>query len=229
MKKYKTVVFSLGGSLVVPNEIDLSFLKKFRKFILELIKNNYKVIIVVGGGNTSKRYDLAAQKIIRIKKNDLDWLGIKATKLNAELLRCIFSEKAYPSILVNPNEKINFNKYQVYIASGWKPGCSTDKDTVLWAKKIGAKQVFNLTDVNFVYDKDPDKYSNAKPIKKINWLNFRKIVGNKWSPRSSWPFDPVASQLAQKNKLEVIILNGRNLKNLKNCLKNKKFQGTIIK
>ena len=63
---------------------------------------------------------------------------------------------------------------------------------------------------------------------KVNWKKFRAIVGDKWVPGANFPFDPVASKLAEKLKLKVAIMKGTNLKNLDNYLNNKKFIGTII-
>lgn len=231
-KKEKWLIFSLGGSIIVPSrkdKIDIKFLKKFRRFILNLLRKKYKIVIIAGGGGLSRKYNQAARKTAKIDNKDLDWLGIAATKLNAELLRVIFSQYAYPKVIDNPTYKLtNLSTYKLIIASGWKPGCSTDKDAVLWAKNLDAKMILNLTNIDFVYDKNPNKYPNAKPIKKITWPDYRKIVGDKWSPRLSTPFDPIASKLAQKYKLKVVILNGQKINNLKNYLSNKKFTGTII-
>ncbi|MGC9049181.1 MAG: UMP kinase [Patescibacteria group bacterium] len=231
-EKGKIFIFSLGGSLIVPQEIDIKFLKKFRNFVLNLIKGGHKIVIVAGGGGVSRKYNQAAKSVSRrtkIKDVDLDWLGIAATKLNAELLRVIFSQYACPKVIVDPNRPSNQITNQLIIASGWKPGSSTDKVAVLWAKKLGAKQIINLTNIDYAYTKDPRKFLDVKPIKKITWTNYRKIIGNnKWSPRLSTPFDPIASKLAQKYKLKVIILNGQKINNLSNYLKGEKFKGTII-
>jgi len=227
--KKKTLIFSLGGSLIVPNDvISVNFLRKFRELILKLLRKGQRIVLIIGGGGTNRKYNASAQKISKIKNLDLDWLGIATTKLNAEFIRCIFGDYAYPQVVDDPHTKMS-SKYKLIVASGWKPGCSSDKDAVLWAQNLKAEAVFNLSDIDFVYDKDPDKYPNAKPLKKVSWTDFIKIVGRKWSPRKSAPFGPPASLLAQKLGLKVVILNGKNIKNLENCLNNKKFKGTIIK
>jgi len=227
--KKKTLIFSLGGSLIVPNDvISVNFLRKFRELILKLLRKGQRIVLIIGGGGTNRKYNAAAKKITKIKDLDLDWLGIATTKLNAEFIRCIFGNYAYPKVLDDPNTKVN-SKYKLIIASGWKPGCSSDKDAVLWAKNLKAEAILNLSDIDFVYDKDPDKYPNAKPLRTVSWIDFIKIVGRKWSPRKSAPFGPPASLLAQKLGLKVVILNGKNIKNLENYLNTKKFKGTIIK
>lgn len=161
----KIFVISLGGSLLVPQEIDLSFLKKFKNVIEQEIKDK-KFIIIVGGGKTARNYQQAAKKLVNITNEDLDWLGIHATRLNAHLLLTIFRDKAYYRIIKNPREKVKF-KEKILIAAGWKPGFSTDYDAVLLAKTYGTNIIINLTNIDYVYDKDPNKHKDAKPFKKF--------------------------------------------------------------
>lgn len=224
----QTIVISLGGSVIVPDEINIIFLKKFRKLVLDFVKKGGRAVIVTGGGGLNKKYNRAAQTVRKIKNIDLDWLGIAATKLNAELLRVIFGEQAYGKVMVNPNEKVKTKK-KIIIASGWLPGCSTDKDAVLWAKNVGANVVINLTNVDYVYDKDPKKFKDAKPLKKLSWQEYKKLISSRWIPRLHSPFDPVAARLAEKWGIEVAVTRGTDLANFKNFLEDKEFKGTIIK
>lgn len=223
----KTFVISLGGSLVMPNELDFYFLKKFKLLIEKYIKKNYRFIIVVGGGKIARKYQQTAKKLTRLSNEDLDWLGIHATRLNAHLLLTIFRNNAYYRVIKNPQEKVNF-KEKILIAAGWKPGFSTDYDAVLLAKTYYTDTIINLTDIDYVYDKDPEKYKNAKPFKEITWNNYLNLFDEKWMPGLSAPFDPIASKLAKKFKFKVIIINGRKLSNLMKFLEGKKFIGSII-
>ena len=93
---------------------------------------------------------------------------------------------------------------------------------------MGIKTIINLTNIDYVYDKNPLKYPSAKAFKEIDWKNFRKIVGNKWSPGLSMPFDPRASREAEVLQIKVIIMNGKRLDNLENFLQDKPFKGTAI-
>jgi uridylate kinase len=220
-------VISLGGSLLVPGEIDINFLRKFKSIIEREIKVGKKFIIIVGGGKTARNYQNAAKSLTKVSNEDLDWLGIHATRINAHLLLTIFRKYAYYRIIKNPKEKVKF-KEKILIAAGWKPGFSTDYDAVLLAKTYGSDTIINLTNVDYVYDKDPNKFKDAKPFKEISWKDYLKLIDQKWIPGMSAPFDPVASRLAQKLKIKVVIINGRKLKNLKNCLENRKFTGTVI-
>lgn len=218
-----TFVISLGGSLLVPDQIDVDFLKKFKSLILSPGKKN-KFIITIGGGKTARRYQQAARDL-GVKNEALDWLGIKATHLNALLVNKVFGSAAHPKIIADPRKKVSFKK--ILIAAGWKPGFSTDYDAVMLAQTYGVKTVINITNVEYLHDKDPRQYKNTQIIKQTNWKTFRKIVGHKWSPGLNAVFDPIAAQLAQKLKLKLYLI-GPDLKNLDSLLKNQKFKGSII-
>ncbi len=228
MEKDKIITISLGGSLIVPEEIDISWIKEFKNFIEKYIKKGYRFILISGGGKTARKYQNAAKEIAGLTGDDLDWLGIHATRINAHLIRTIFRRLSHPEIIKNPNENIDF-KEKILVAAGWKPGFSTDFDAVLLAKNFNVKKIINLSNIDYVYNKDPRKFKDAKIIKDISWIDFRKIVGSKWDPGLNAPFDPIASKEAEKLGLEVAIMNGKNIKNIEDYLENKEFIGTLIK
>ncbi len=224
MAKKEVIVISLGGSVIVPDKIDIAFLKAFRRLIRNYLKK-YKFIIVTGGGKTARNYIGAAGKIFRINNEDKDWLGIHCTRLNSHLLKTVFENVSYKRIIKNPNEKVNFHK--ILIAAGWRPGFSTDYDSVILARTFNAKTVINITNIDYLYNKNPLLYKNAKKIDKIDWKGFRKIVGNKWKPGMNVPFDPVAAKEAQKLGLRLILI-GKDIKNFKKLLDRNKFKGSFV-
>ncbi len=224
----KPIVLSVGGSLVVPKDgIAIDYLRELNKFIRSQIKNGKRFIIVIGGGYTARQYQSAAKSIAKLMDDDADWLGIHSTRLNAQLVRTIFKDIANPRICKDPTKRMSWNE-PVLVAAGWKPGWSTDYVAVRLARKYGAERVVNLTNIDAVYDKDPARYDDAVAIKRIAWKDFRKIVGDKWSPGANAPFDPIASKLGQRWGLEVIIASGHDLKNVKSIIEDKKFNGTVI-
>lgn len=227
--KPSTLVVSVGGSLVVPNGgIDYDFLKEFKKMLQKHIKNGWRFVIVVGGGATARQYQEAARKTGKLMRDDLDWLGIHSTRLNGHLMRTILRDVAYPIMIKDPTCELKKWKQPVLVAAGWKPGWSTDYVATRLAKRLGAKILINLSNIDYVYDKDPHKHEDARPICEISWKDFRKIVGNVWDPGMNAPFDPVASRLAHHSGISVVVLNGKNLKNLDALLSAKSFEGTII-
>lgn len=229
MTKKQTYIISLGGSLIVPSAgIDWQFLQKFRELILGQIKKGNRFYLIAGGGTTARNYINAASKVVKVTTDDLDWLGIHATRLNAHLLRTVFRTQAHPQIIKSPTFHIDC-KEKVIVASGWRPGWSTDYVATVLAQEYDVSTIINLSNIDYVYDKDPRKFKDAKKIEKIGWPKFRKMVGNKWDPGLNAPFDPIASQKAEKLGLEVVIMNGQDIKNLANYFVGQKYRGTVIK
>ena len=229
MAKKSLKILSVGGSIIIPPKgFNTPFLRKFRKLILDHVKKGTKFILVVGGGATCRQYQDAAAKTTKMSNTDLDWIGIHTTIFNAQFVRMLFKDYAYKEVIRNPKEKIRTSK-PIIIGAGYEPGHSTDTDAVLLAETYNADHVLNLSNIEYVYDKDPRKYKSAKKIKEIDWKTFRKdIVGHKWTPGFNAPFDPIASRIAQKNGLKVSILKGTNLQEVDKALKGKPFKGTHI-
>jgi uridylate kinase len=228
MPKATYKIISVGGSIVIPKGgFDISFLKKFRQLIVNEVKRGSRFILVIGGGGTARQYQNAAKGVMKMSDEELDWVGIHTTILNAQFVRILFKEYAYKDVVVNPTKKIRTQK-SIIVAAGWKPGCSTDKDAVLLAKTYGVKEMINLSNIAYVYDKDPNKHKNAKKIEHMDWGSLRELVGNSWDPGLSAPFDPIAAKEAEKLGLTVSILDGTNLKEVGKSIRGEKFQGTII-
>lgn len=226
------IVLSVGGSLIVPNGgIDTDFLTKFNSFLREqLAKNeNRQFFLIVGGGATARHYRDASEEVLghAITRDDLDWLGIHLTRVNAHLIRTIFRDVAHPYILKH-YEVIRKVEERVIVGSGWKPGWSTDFCAAMTCEDYNVKTVLNLSNTSQVYDKDPQKFKDAKPINKISWGDFRKLVGDEWVPGMHAPFDPVAAKKAQDLGLKVVVLNGKDFENLEKYFKDEEFVGTVI-
>lgn len=224
----ETVVLSLGGSLIAPKTgIDVDFLRKFSALIRRHVKKGRRFIIICGGGTTARDYQKAAARVTRLTRDDLDWLGIHATRLNAHLLRTVFRGLAHPRIITDPNEDMASRK-PVVIGAGWRPGCSTDYDAVLLARRYDAERLINLSNIAYVYDKDPRVHKDAVALPSLTWKEFRKRFGTRWDPGLSSPFDPVASKEAERIGLKVVIAEGRDLPNLDKMLEGRPFKGTHV-
>ncbi|NBS41715.1 UMP kinase [bacterium] len=227
--KPATLVISVGGSIVVPGgEINVEFLKAFKKVLASHAKEGWKFVIVVGGGGTARAYQGAAKAVGNVASDDLDWLGIHSTRLNGHLMRTVFRDIAHPVMYKDPTRVPHRFKEHVLVAAGWKPGWSTDYVATRIAKRLGAKLVLNLSNIDYLYTADPRKHPDATPICEISWKDFRKMVGNKWDPGMNAPFDPIASRLAHNAGIQAILLNGLNLANLSKVLDGKSFIGTVI-
>jgi len=222
-------IISVGGSIIIPKTgFDVEFLKQFRNLILERVKKGDKFILVIGGGATCRQYQNAAKAVVKLNEEDLDWLGIHTTVFNANFVRLLFKDYVYQTVIQDPTKKVKTNK-PIIIAAGFKPGCSTDKDAVMHAKTYEAKEILNLSNIEYVYDKDPNQFPDAQKIEQIGWAKFRKeIVGNTWVAGANRPFDPIASREAEKLGLKVSILKGTDLVEVNKAIAGKKFKGTVI-
>lgn len=220
-------VVSLGGSLICPQNIDIDFLKRFRETILKRVRKGEAFIIFTGGGKIAREYQRAAKELGISKTKTLDLLGIWATRMNAILLQTIFGRMCDKDLIFSLQGRFNPKK-KIVIGAGYEPGHSTDYDAVYFANRIRTNLVINLSNIDFVYDKDPKKFKDARKIEKISINDFLKIVGRKWRPGGNFPFDPRAALLARSCNIKIIILNGRNLENLERFLDGGKFMGTEI-
>ncbi|MFA5467641.1 MAG: UMP kinase [Sphaerochaetaceae bacterium] len=226
----KVTVLSLGGSIIVPQEIDIKFLKTFTAAISRYLDEEHtgKLIIVTGGGAPARLYQAAYREIATVVDSDLmDWLGIAATHLNGTLVRSLFIKYCEEPLVSDPRTTNTF-KGRVLVAAGWKPGFSTDTDAVYLAQKFGAKTIINLSNIAKVYTEDPKVDPSAQPLDQISWADFRTMVGDEWVPGRNVPFDPVASREAQKAKLKVICADGRNIENTLAILRGESYEGTLI-
>lgn len=228
----KKTVISVGGSLIYPDGgIDTKFLSNLNRFIREQLAqdNERQFFLIVGGGTIARDYRDAGAQVIghELTRDDLDWLGIHATKMNAHLVRTIFRDIAHPFVLKH-YEIIRKVEEPIVVASGWKPGWSTDYCAVMVCEDYGIKEMINLSNIDQVYDKDPRKSSDAKPLDKIAWGEFRKLVGEEWIPGMNAPFDPIASKKAHELGIKIVVMNGNNFDNLGKYFKGQEFTGTVI-
>lgn len=224
-------IISLGGSIVVPDDIDTHFLGDF----LALLKDHLaaaredRLVLIVGGGGPARRYQAAYQTISQENtlEEDLDWIGIMATRLNAELIRAALGRLCLDPVVTDPTADISF-RGRVLVAAGWKPGFSTDFDAVMLAERFGGRVVVNLSNIEQVYTADPKKDPAARPLDSLSWEDFSKLVGEDWKPGSNLPFDPVATKRARELGFKVIAAGGRDLENIGKILRGEEFFGTLI-
>ena len=223
-------VLSVGGSIVAPDTVDTEFIIKFREAILNYLNENSgrKLVFVVGGGAPARLYQKAYREIVEESDTETqDWIGIMATRLNGELLRGVFSDDCPDPVVTNPTSVKSFNG-RILVAAGWKPGFSTDNDSVLLAENIGADTVINLSNIKKVYSADPKLDPGAVPLDTISWADMKKLVGDKWVPGVNVPFDPVATKRAAELGLTVITAAGNNIDNMNKILIGSDFEGTQI-
>ncbi len=223
----KIIVLSLGGSLIVPGEIDLNYLKELKKVILKNT-NKYKFVIVCGGGSTARKYIYALREIKANEKLQ-SLVGISATRLNARFVSYFFEKDPAEGIPHSMKAVTKYLKKQDIVFCGgleYKPRQTSDATAVQIASHFKTEFV-NLTDVPGLYDKNPKKFKDAKFIPNISLKEFYNMIPKKYEPGQHFVLDQTASELILKNKIKTRII-GKDVKQLDNLLNNKKFKGTII-
>lgn len=222
------IIISLGGSVLVPDEINTEYFKRFADFVKEIHKK-HEVAIVTGGGRLARKYIEIAR---RFGANEAfcDIIGIDATRLNSRLMIAAIGEDANFEPLKNFEEARNFiNSKKILVMGGTHPGHSTDAVSAILAEYINADLLINATNVDGIYDKDPKKYKNAVLYKKLSADQLVDIVKSHSLGAGDYKLiDILAAKIIQRSKIRTIFLNGKNLENMRNAIAGKKFVGTVI-
>ena len=224
----KTIVLSLGGSLIVPEKVNPKWLEQFKK-VIEKSYNQYKFVVVCGGGFVAREY-ITILKYEHKSKKQQSFAGIAATRMNARLMMQLFGSPANSELPITMKEVKNMlvkNKAVFCGALRYAPSQTSDSTAANLASYLKTDFI-NITNVSGLYSSNPLKSKNAKFISKISWQNFEKKARSiKYKPGQHFVLDQKAAMLIKKHKIKTYIV-GSNLKNLDNLLNNKHFRGTVI-
>ena len=226
-----TTVISVGGSIVVPDGVDVDFVAGFVSSLRRRLDRQpeAKLALVIGGGSTARSYQRSAKELVPDADSDtLDEIGIAATRVNAQVIRAAFGSLCEDPVFTDPT-RVRSIAGRVLVGGGWKPGFSTDNVTVHLAEALGADTVINLSNIRQIYTADPKTDPDATPLETITWEELRRIVGDEWVPGANTPFDPVATRRAAELGMTVIAADGRDLPNLEALLDGQPFVGTTIR
>lgn len=222
------IVLSLGGSQIIPNDVNLKYLNEFKKIILKHSKK-YKFIIVCGGGSIARKY-ISALKEAKADVKLQSLAGIGATRMNARFMNYFFNIDPKHGI---PHTHKTLRKYisnQNIIFCGaleYKPNQTSDSTAAEIAKEFKSNFI-NITNIQGLYSKNPLEHKDARFIPEIGWKEFDKMANkSKFQPGQHFVLDQTASKTILKNKITTYI-TGKDLKELDNLLSKKKFKGTII-
>ena len=221
----KTVVVSIGGSVVLSDEADVLFLKNLTDLFKKICKE-YKLFIIVGGGKIARRY-IQLGRELGFDEDTLDLIGIDVTRVNARIITNLLgvSNKEIPN---TTDEAIKLDK-PIVVMGGTDSKHSTDLVGAELAEKTHAVRFVNATNVDGIYDKDPNKYKNATQLKEISIDQLITQYGTKWSAAGKNIFmDEPALEIIKRAKLTTYIVNGKRLDQLEKALYGQSFNGTII-
>ncbi len=221
-----SIVISFGGSVLISDDIDTTFFQNLTKLLKQLI-NEYKIYIIVGGGKTARIYIKLGRKL-NFDEKTLDQFGIDITRVNARILTNLI-EVSNEKIPSSTDEAKDINK-KIVIMGGTTPGHSTDMVGAELAEKVSASKFIIATNVDGVYNKDPNKYQDAKQLKEISIEQLINDYGTEWGVAGkNIVIDGPALQIIKRAKIPTFVLNGKKLEDLKKAINNETFNGTIIK
>ena len=212
----KRVVIKLSGRIFSMDNAKM--LKDYASFLVKISKI-CQPIIIAGGGNIARHY-IAHARSSGADESTLDELGIEISRLNAKLLIYALKNKAYshpPTTLQEVRHAVDDGL--IVVAGGLHPGQSTNGTAALIAEKINAEQFLNATDVDGVYDRDPNKFKNAKKFKRIELKNLRTMLVHEDSLAGGYDLmDIVALKIIERSKIKTRILQA-DIKTLEKAIK----------
>ncbi len=225
----KVMVISLGGSLIVPENIDFRFLEDF-KHTLRKHYSKYNFVIVCGGGTIARKY-ISILKADKQPEKQLSLAGILATRANARVMMQFFGKKDsndnLPSDMRDIKDNLKKNKVVICGALRYKPHSTSDGTAARLAHFLGAEFI-NMTNIKGLYTDNPLTNKNAKFIPEINWKDFEEMADkSKYTPGQHFVLDQEAASIIREYKISTYII-GPHVKNIDKILKGKKFIGTLI-
>ena len=219
------MVIKFSGKVFAMENIKL--LKDYARFLVKTSKT-YQPIIVAGGGKIARHYINHARSS-GADESTLDELGIEISHLNAKLLIYALKGKAYshpPTTLREAKQAVDSGL--IVVAGGLHPGQSTNGTAALIAEKIHAEQFINATDVDGIYDSDPNKNKKAKLFKKIEIKTLKKILIHENSAAGGFDImDIVALKIIERSKIKTRVIKS-DIKNLEKAIKGQATGTEII-
>lgn len=202
-------------------------LKDYAEFLVKISKT-CQPIVIAGGGNIARHY-ISHARSSGADESTLDELGIEISRLNAKLLIYALKNKAYshpPTTLQEVRHAVDDGL--IVVAGGLHPGQSTNGTAALIAEKVQAEQFLNATDVDGVYDKDPNKFKNAKKFRRIDLKNLKNMLVHEDSVAGGYDLmDIVALKIIERSKIKTRILKATP-KNIENAIKGGNIGTEII-
>ena len=221
----KTVVVSIGGSVVLSDEADALFLQKLTDLFIKM-SQEYRLFVVVGGGNIARRY-IQLGRELGFDEDILDLIGIDVTRVNARIITTLLgvSNKEIPH---TTDEALNLT-LPIVVMGGTDPKHSTDLVGAELAEKTNAIRFVNATNVDGIYDKDPKKFKDAQQLREVSIDSLIEKYGTKWGAAGKNIFmDEPALELIKKAEIPTYIVNGTRLDQLEKALRGQPFDGTRI-
>lgn len=221
------IVIAIGGSILL-KEYDY---QKFQEYseILKSLSNEHKLFVVVGGGKPARDY-ISVIRDLNGGEAQCDDIGIEVTRINAKLLLTALGDYAYQRVPHNFQEALEFSASgKIIVMGGTEPAHSTDAVSAILAEYIHADKLINLTSVDGMYNKDPNKYEDAELIKEITASEMMDFISGKDTKAGTYEFfDMTAIQMIKRSSIETVIANGYTPENLTRVINGEDIGTKII-
>jgi uridylate kinase len=218
---------SIGGSVLVDEKPNVAKIAKFSESINNLLRENHKFALVVGGGKTCRNYQAAA-KALGANNFFLDEIGIKVTRINASLLTQTI-ENAFPKVLTDVagvHEIVEQGKTPIF--GGLLPGITTDAVAALIAERMQGTFI-NLSNVDGVYSADPSKSRSAKFYPELSYERLISIIQMaETRPGQNVVVDMPAALILKRSKIRALFMGGDDLENFESAVRGGEFRGTVV-
>lgn len=222
------LVISIGGSILLPDDEDISGLMELAK-VLQNNSQDRDLYLVVGGGKTARQY-IDWGRRLDADEATLDELGIATSRLNARLLIIALEGGVYPVPAKSFDEAMSAgNHYSIVTMGGTHPGHTTDAVAAMLAERLNSDRLINATSVDGVYTEDPNKDKDAERLEGLDYDRLIEIVSK--SEHEAGPnvvLDPLAARIIKRAKIKTYILHGRDLESFEDAIKDEEFRGSII-
>ena len=219
------IVVTIGGSIIIKDHD----YKKFRDYaeVLQDLSKEHQIFVVVGGGKTARDY-IGIARGLEASEAMCDDVGIEVTRLNAKLLITALGSDAYPEVPHNFRKALQFaSSNKIIVMGGTEPAHSTDAVGSILAEFVGAELLINATSVDGLYNKDPNKYSDAEKFDEVKPSKMMDLMSTKEIKAGTYEFfDMTAIQIIKRSSIKTVILNGGDPQNIKTAINGK--IGTII-
>jgi len=212
------MVLKIGGSILYHNdsEIDFSLLEKLKQWY-QISKDEYsKIAIVTGGGVLSR--DL--HKKIEGEISDMDTLhriAMSVTQTSAELIAgYLGDENVYiPKKLGDAYEYLLSDSPGTLVSGGLRTGWSTDMDSAVFADILSVSRVHKISNIDYIYNKDPKEYPSAEIIKDMTWQQYFDLFDIKdddeHQTNTSIPIDKECARFSRTKNISFFICGGVNI------------------
>jgi uridylate kinase len=220
-----TVVVSIGGSVVLSDDSTSEYLRRLTG-LLKKMSAQSMLYVIVGGGKIARRY-ISLGRELGFDEDTLDVIGIDVTRVNARIISHLLgiSNKEIPH---TTREALKL-KLPIVVMGGTDPGHSTDLVGAELAEKTHAVRFVNATNVDGIYDKDPNKYPDAKQLKEVRIDALIAQYGTTWGAAGKHIFmDEPALEIIRRARVPTFVVNGKRLDQLEKALLGIPFDGTTI-